>query len=156
MPEDEKSNGKGILIIGGLIIGGIIIAFLLKPKPIQSTPSLPGGLITLQQMQDHIAYLEQQIKATSNLNMQHSVIQPIQIQPPESVSVQPYHQLLPVAGQNIIFNKDGSVTDVDTVGQKYKNKENWVIKRDPEGAIVGVEVERNASVGMNNAAQTSQ
>lgn len=149
MPEDEKSNGKGIIIISGLIIGGILLVLMLKPKPIQSTPSsLPGGLITIQQMQDRIAYLEQQIKATSNLNMQHSVIQPIQIQPPESVSVQPYHQLLPVAGQNIIFNKDGSVTDADTVGQKYKNKENWVIKRDPEGAIVGVEVERNTSVGV--------
>lgn len=34
--------------------------------------------------------------------------------------------------------------------QKYKNKEGWVIKRDTDGAIVGIEIERNASVGVSN------
>lgn len=160
MPE-EKSGGKGILIIGGLIISGIIIAMILKTKPVQSTQSLPGGLITIQQMQERITQLEQQIN-TNATSVPISLEQrggpssegfgfPLPIDKPQ---MQPFHTLPP----NLIQYQDGSVTDADTmgVGQKYKNKENWVIKRDPEGAIVGVEVERNASVGMNNATQNNQ
>lgn len=161
MPE-EKSGGKGILIIGGLIISGIIIALMLKAKPVQSTPSLPGGLITIQQMQERVAYLEQQIKATSLLL---APLEPMQSQvleargdpgsegfgfplPTEEQSPSP-------ASRNLIHYKDGSVTDADVMqgqGEKYKNKESWSIKRDADGAITGIEVERNASVG-NNASQ---
>ena len=157
MPE-EKSSGKGILIIGGLIVSGIIIAMILKTKPVQSTQSLPGGLITIQQMQERIAQLEQQINAnaTSLTLIPTSLEQrgglgsegfgfPLPIDRPQ---LQPFHS---PTSQNLIQYQDGSVTDADVVqqGEKYKNKESWSIKRDADGAITGIDVERNASVGNN-------
>jgi len=165
MPE-EKSGGKGIIIIGGLIISGIIIAMILKPKPVQSTQSLPGGLITIQQMQQRIMQLEQQI----NANATSLTLIPTSLEqrggpssegfgfplPTDRTQLQP-SSLFPHS-PNLIKYHDGSVTDADVVqgygqeqGEKYKNKESWSIKRDVDGAITGIEVERNASVGNNNA-----
>lgn len=155
MPENEKSGGKGILIIGGLIISGIIIALMLKAKPVQSTPSLPGDLITIQQMQERVAYLEQQIKVTSFLLTPLEPIQSQVLEPRGGPGSEGFGFPLPTeeqspspASRNLIHYKDGSVTDADVMqGEKYKNKESWSIKRDADGAITGIEVERNASVG---------
>jgi hypothetical protein len=171
MPETEKSGGNGnggILIIGGLIVGGIIIAMILKSKP-QSTQftQSPDTSPVIQQMQEHITQLEQhimdqQIKTTSaltplELNGQDSgwvataVVASTSSAPGQSTVLQ---SSVPSVPQNLIRYTDGSVTDVDVagVGEKYKNKESWSIKRDADGAITGIEVERNASVG-NNASQ---
>jgi len=153
MPEepDEKSSGKGIIIIGGLIISGIIIAIMLKAKPVLQS-SLPAPSLTIQQMQERIAQLERQI---TNIESIPALLEPRGGPDSEGFGFPPeegHHSSSPAA-RNIIQHKDGSVTDVDVMqGEKYKNKESWSIKRDPDGAISGIEVERNASVG-NNARQ---
>lgn len=144
MPEEKKSSGKGILIIGGLIIGGIVLAFVLKPKPAQTTSSSLPASSLIQQMQEHINQLEQ--------------INSILVTPAPIPTLEPQTQVLlqperpqPSQAQNLIQYKDGSVTDADVVhdGESYRNKESWSIKRDADGAIVGIDVERNATVGIN-------
>lgn len=200
MPEEEeKSSGKGILIIGSLIIGGIILALILKPKPAQSSsPPMPSSLITIQQMQQRIDQLQQQIIATTPVSKSQNcsicgyvtehMVQEMdqntgQVKSFRCLScgtISGPHQILPLvprggpdsegfgfpfptegqssspASRNLFQFKDGSVTDADTMGvEKYKNKESWLIKRDSEGAITGIDVERNASVGSSNNAASS-
>ncbi len=150
--EPEKSSGNsgnGVLIIGGLIIGGIIIAMILKAKakPTSSTLS-DSSMITLQ---ERIVQLEQQLASPALVTVDRGAdrggpsSQGFGFELPTG---QPLP--LPLSPQNLIFNKDGSMTDVDVMqGEKYKNKESWSIKRDEDGAITGIEVERNASVGSN-------
>lgn len=144
MPEQEKSGGKGILILGGLIVSGIIIALVLKSKP-----QLSPAASLIQQMQERINMLENQVR----LNPYPSPAMTLEPwRQPQTVPelVQSYEPQM--YNLNLIQYKDGSVTDADSIlgGEKYKNKESWSIKRDMDGAIVGIDVERNASVGSNN------
>jgi hypothetical protein len=166
MPDEiePESDGKGILIIGGLIISGIIIAMMLKARQqalLTNTPPIPApSLITIQQMQDRIIQLEQQIRSVQPLPIpvltESETIPGISFVPvlaqrggPDSEGhgfpLPTEEQSSAPASRNLIQYKDGSITDADA-GQNYKNKESWVVKRDSEGAIIGVEVERNASV----------
>ena len=151
--EPEKSSGNsgnGVLIIGGLIIGGIIIAMILKAKAKPTSYIISdSSMITLQ---ERIVQLEQQLASPALVTVDRGAdrggpsSQGFGFELPTGQSLP-----LPLSPQNLIFNNDGSVTDADAVGEKYKNKESWSIKRDEDGAITGIDVERNASVGSNNA-----
>ncbi len=149
--EPDKSSGNGVLIIGGLIIGGIIIAMILKAKTKPTSPTLSdSSMITLQ---ERIVQLEQQLASPALVTVDRGAnrggpsSQGFGFELPTG---QPLPLPLPLSPQNLIFNKDGSMTDADVMqGEKYKNKESWSIKRDEDGAITGIDVERNASVGSN-------
>ncbi len=153
--EPEKSNGNGILIVGGLIIGGIIIAMILKAKAKPTSSTLSDSSMII--LQERIVQLEQQLASPALVTVDRGAdrggpsSQGFGFELPTGQPL-PLPLPLPLSPQNLIFNKDGSMTDADVMqGEKYKNKESWSIKRDEDGAITGIDVERNASVGSNNA-----
>jgi len=137
LEKENKSGGKCILVISGLIISGLIIVFALQSKHASQTSSIPSPP-PIQQI------LEQQTITNAMLTPAQTPLEPIQrwvLQPPQIRDGS--------EAQNLIQYKDGNVTDIDAAvadGEKYKNKESWVVSRDADGAIVGIDIERNATV----------
>lgn len=151
MQDEEKENsGNGILIIGGLIIIGGIIAIMLKArqKQMAAASSIPSpALLTIQQMQQRIDQLEQQIKANAlQIPLPIPIIE--QRGGPDSEGV---GFSLPTEGlsssppaRNLIWHKDGSMTDDDTVGSTFSNNEELFVTRNADGFINYTKRVRNA------------
>jgi len=159
MPE-EKSGGKGILIVSGLIISGIIITIILKKQASLHIQHQPPQTISITPILDRIEQLEQQQLKPILDRITHleGLIQPTPRGGPDSEGfgfplLEEGHQSSSPAARNIIHHKDGSVTDVDTLAptsiSTFKNNEVRMVSRDQDGFIISTKTIRDAQKGNN-------